>query len=216
MLPSRRDPSSGGQADQPGRAEAVGTTAPPGTDGRVGPVRATGEGADQRWGGLVRLPELEASRSRQRSRGCRARTWGLPRSCMRRAVQGSCDPEFRPDRAAIVLIAPTRCSARGDRRAGASPRHRPEAIVPVWHCLFSGIGQQCRPPSGEASSARERGGWRARGRTSSAGTRVIHPGPGLPRDRGDRRDPSPAACVRTDASERWRSKEAEADGALVR
>jgi len=33
----------------------------------------------------------------------------------------------------------------------------------VWHCLFSGFGQECRVDSSEASSATERGGWTAHG-----------------------------------------------------
>ena len=47
------------------------------------------------------------------------------------------------------------------------------------------------------------------------GTRVILPGPGLSREPRDHFDTRPVPR-RADASEVWRSKEAEADGALVR
>jgi hypothetical protein len=36
----------------------------------------------------------------------------------------------------------------------------------VWHCLFSGFGQECRHHSSGASSATERGGWTAHGSQS--------------------------------------------------
>jgi hypothetical protein len=37
------------------------------------------------------------------------------------------------------------------------------AFSRLWHCLFSGFGQECRHHSSEASSAKERGGWTGNG-----------------------------------------------------
>jgi hypothetical protein len=87
------------------------------------------------------------------------------------------------------------------------------AIIPVWHCLFPGFGQQCRPPSGEASSARERGGWRARGcRVRDRGD-PLTPAGGRPGDRrvSTRHRSRPAACgrerdeARQGGVSRWRA-----------
>jgi len=59
---------------------------------------------------------------------------------------------------------------RNPAQEQASPAHlihrghnHPLPASSVWHCLFSGFGQECRVYSSEASSATERGGWMADG-----------------------------------------------------
>ena len=110
-----------------------------------------------------------------------------------------------------ALAYPARQPAlsKGNRAAHRLPLCR---IVSLCHCLFPGFGQQCRPPSGEASSARERGGWRARGcRARDEGDPHTRAGVDRRRLIPTRHTVHPAACgrerdeARQGGVSRWRA-----------